>query len=203
MYSSIKNHISTFVNNFGSIPEHRKILLQKLSEYICIQINSKKAAHLLYVCTHNSRRSHMGQIWGKVASEYYGIHHINTYSGGTETTAFHPNAISALREIGFDISRQNDIPNPHYEVRYSDTEPAIICYSKIYDVPENPKSDFCAIMTCSEADANCPFIPGASARISTTYEDPKLYDGTPVQAKAYLDRCAQIATETLYAFSLV
>jgi arsenate reductase len=58
-------------------------------------------------------------------------------------------------------------------------------------------------MTCSDAEENCPFIPGVELRIGTTYEDPKAYDNTLQQDTQYDTRCRQIALETLYVFSLV
>ena len=58
-------------------------------------------------------------------------------------------------------------------------------------------------MTCSQANANCPFIPGAEKRIPITYEDPKEFDNTPQQIKKYQERSNQIATEMLYVFSQI
>jgi arsenate reductase len=57
-------------------------------------------------------------------------------------------------------------------------------------------------MTCTHADENCPFIPGAT-RISLPYEDPKAFDGTPEEEAIYAERCRQIARELLFAFSQV
>ena len=58
-------------------------------------------------------------------------------------------------------------------------------------------------MTCSEADAGCPFVAGAEKRFPVTYEDPKAFDGTPRQREKYLERSLQIATEMAYVFSHV
>jgi protein-tyrosine phosphatase/arsenate reductase len=56
-------------------------------------------------------------------------------------------------------------------------------------------------MTCSDAEENCPFIPGVDLRIGTTYDDPKAFDGTQLQDEKYQERSSQIALECLYVFS--
>lgn len=56
-------------------------------------------------------------------------------------------------------------------------------------------------MTCSDAERNCPFVPGAEKRIAITYDDPKAFDGTESQAAKYVERATQIATELFYVFS--
>jgi protein-tyrosine phosphatase/arsenate reductase len=157
----------------------------------------------MYVCTHNSRRSHFGQIWATVAAEYYGIKNVVTFSGGTEATAFNVNAIKALKEIGFEIQAKDESLNPIFEVKYSDDSNPTICFSKVYDDAFNPNTNFAAIMTCSDAEENCPFIPGVELRIGTTYNDPKEFDGTYLQDSKYKERALQIALETLYVFSLI
>jgi protein-tyrosine phosphatase/arsenate reductase len=127
---------------------------------------------------------------------------VYTYSGGTEATAFNPNAINALKTAGFEISAYSTDANPTYIVRFGDNE-STTCFSKVYDNEVNPKSNFAAIMTCSDAEENCPFIPGVDWRIGTTYDDPKAFDGTTLQDEKYLERSNQIALECLYVFSLI
>src|SRR6185312_3637888 len=148
-----------------------------------------------------SRRSHFGQIWAKVASEYYQTKNVNTFSGGTEATAFNLNAINALKRVGFDIKPINIDKNLTYHISYDEKQAPIECFSKVYDDPKNPQKEFAAIMTCSDAEENCPFIPGVELRIGTTYDDPKAFDNTPLQDAKYDERCRQIALETLYVFS--
>ena len=58
-------------------------------------------------------------------------------------------------------------------------------------------------MTCDHASENCPIVPGAEKRISITYLDPKISDGTPEQKAVYEERSLQIATEMKYVFSQV
>lgn len=203
MYPSIKAYLDQLKTEFDTIPDNRKIILKKLGGYIAEKINNHKPVNLIYICTHNSRRSHFGQVWAKVAGSYYNIPHINTYSGGTEATAFNINAINALKRIGFTIASNSNEPNALYEVSYDDQQEPIECFSKTYDDPKNPKTKFAAVMTCSDAEENCPFIPGVELRVGTTYEDPKAFDNTPLQDSKYDERCRQIAIETLYVFSLI
>ena len=203
MFSSIQTYLQEAEKNFDQIPDERKKLLAKISQYLANKINDGEKANLIYICTHNSRRSHFGQIWAKTAARYYGFENVETYSGGTEATAFNPNAIRATEKAGFKIEKDNSSINPKYTVHYQESGDKIICFSKKYDDPSNPQDGFCAIMTCTEADGACPFVPGAIVRVSTPYNDPKAFDNTPDQDIKYSERCLQIATETLYAFSLV
>ena len=55
-------------------------------------------------------------------------------------------------------------------------------------------------MTCSDSDINCPLVPGAKKRYSTTYDDPKEFDETQNPLPNYVERSLQIATEILYTF---
>ena len=58
-------------------------------------------------------------------------------------------------------------------------------------------------MSCSQADRNCPLVPGCAARIALPYDDPKDFDGTDREAAMYDERCRQIAREMLFVFSQV
>lgn len=203
LYLSIQNYIQDAVQSFDSIPSERKMTLEEINRFVQKKLNEGKTPELIYVCTHNSRRSHFGQIWGKTAAYHFGIKNINTYSAGTEATAFNPNAILAIQQAGFKISKFTEVKNPKYSVEYSEEEKAILCFSKTYEDYTIPKEGLCAIMTCTDADGNCPFIPGTELRISCPYNDPKDFDGTPQQEEKYNERCKQIAIENLFIFSLI
>ena len=204
MFELLKNHCVQLVNQFDTIPTERKELLTKIADYIQSKKDRNLPFNLMYVCTHNSRRSHFGQIWAAVAASYFGIENVRTFSGGTEATAFNPNAIQALKETGFEISTEELNENPIYKVAFGTTETQFTtCFSKVYNDSFNPSSNFAAIMTCSDAEQNCPFIPGVELRIGTTYADPKAFDGTPQQAKKYEERSNQIALECLFVFSKI
>jgi protein-tyrosine phosphatase/arsenate reductase len=202
MFEKIQKTCQMLEREFDSIPTLRKEILQKIADYVSDRKPQNLPVQLVYICTHNSRRSHLGQIWSAVAACYYNIDDVKTYSGGTETTAFHPNAIKALQSQGFVISTEQNSNNPLYKVEYA-SNGYTRCFSKVYDDDMNPKSEFAAIMTCSDAEENCPFIPGVEFKIGTTYEDPKAFDGTAEQDFKYQERSLQIALECLYVFSLV
>lgn len=201
MNQIIKNHCEILSKNFKEISSERKILLGKLANHIQERLNSNKETNLVYVCTHNSRRSHLGQVWAKVAADFYGFK-INTFSAGTEATAFNQNAIDALISTGFRVEKLDETSNPKYEVIFGEGK-SNICFSKTIDDKTLPKENFVAVMTCGDADENCPFIPGCDLRIGTTYFDPKSYDNTVLQNEKYTERSNQIAMECLYVFSLI
>ncbi len=203
MYNSIKTFSDSLVKEFGSIPDNRKQLLGVVSQYVAKKNAAKHPVNLVYICTHNSRRSHFGQVWAQVAANYYGISNIHTYSGGTEATAFNINAINALKRIGFEIKTMSVEKNSIYHILFDENEKPVVCYSKVYSDPQNPQKEFAAIMTCSDAEENCPFIPDAELRIGTTYDDPKEFDNTAFQDAKYDERCKQIALETFYVFSKI
>ena len=156
-----------------------------------------------FICTHNSRRSHLSQVWAQVASAHFNIPKVHCYSGGTEETALFPKVAETLINQGFSIFKIAGSNNPVYAIKYSDNALPVIGFSKKYDSPFNPVSAFAAIMTCSQADGGCPFIAGAEKRIPITFEDPKISDGTPEQEQVYAERSLQIATEMCYVFSMI
>jgi len=202
MYSKLKKSISDLTQNFDSIPDERKETLKEVAQYISDELTEKGEVKLNFICTHNSRRSHLAQIWTQTAANYYEIEGVETYSGGTEATAFNPRAVAAIERAGFHV--KNPVgENPRYEVKFSEDAKPMICFSKKFDDPENPEKNFAAIMTCSEADENCPFVPGTSFRKAVTYRDPKESDGTDHEKETYDERCRQIGTEMFYMMSQV
>jgi protein-tyrosine-phosphatase len=145
----------------------------------------------------------MAQLWAQAAAHHFGINGVETYSGGTEATAFDPRAVAALERAGFSIEATSTGENPVYGVRFSESAEPIRCFSKVYDQPPNPTGGFGAVMTCGAADEGCPVVFGAARRIAITYDDPKAADGTTQEAAVYDERCRQIAREMLFAFSRV
>ena len=200
---AITSYIKIAEKDFDKIPEERKQQLKKIALYLQTKLGSEKKASLVFICTHNSRRSHMGQLWANAAAEYYGIKGVENYSGGLEITAFNERSVKALTKAGFQITKKSEGTNPNYEVIYAQDAPIVKAFSKKYMDAPNPTSNFAAIMTCSHADKNCPIVQGASIKIAIPYEDPKEADGKPNETEVYNERCKQIATEVMYAFSLV
>ena len=201
MYSTILKTVEQF--HFENISNDRKNILQPLIDYIQGKVNSKKPVNLNFICTHNSRRSHLAQIWAQFAAAYYNIQNINCYSGGTQETALFPKVIETLSNQGFQIFKITDSNNPIYAIKYDENSSPIIGFSKKYNDAFNPISNFAAILTCSQADEGCPFISGAEKRIPITYEDPKISDDTTEQTEVYKQRSFQIATEMMYIFSQI
>lgn len=200
---SVKAFVADRIQEFDEISADRKQQLEKLADYLREQQRSGDKTKLIFICTHNSRRSHMSQLWAAVAASHYGLKQVETFSGGTEATAFNPRAIAAMSRAGFEIKKQDDSSNPKYRVVFSETAKPQMCFSKKYSDKANPSKAFCAVMTCSSADRNCPNVLGADFRIAIPFEDPKVADGTSLEASKYDERAAQIAREFLYAFSRV
>ncbi len=203
IYPEIQSYLAGRIAEFDEISAERKDVLNKLAAYIQSQVAEKRPAKLTFLCTHNSRRSHLSQIWAAVAAEHYGIPNVETYSGGTEATAFHPRAIAALERTGLKIETMQDGKNPRYAVRFHDTDHPLVCFSKVYRDAPNPTENFCAVMTCTQADKGCPVVAGCSLRVALPYDDPKIADGTPDETKLYDARSCQICREMLYVFSQV
>lgn len=190
----------THISNLP-ISEERKKVLQPLVDYVQEKLNTKEAININFICTHNSRRSHLGQIWMQALANHFKLSSITSYSGGTEATALAKPIISTLVAQGFEIEHLSTNENPVYSIRFDKTSHPVIGFSKKYHHPFNPTSNFGAIMTCSQADEGCPFVAGSDKRIPITYEDPKVSDSTPLEAATYLERSEQIASEIYYTLS--
>lgn len=181
------------------IPADRKQVLSVLIDYIQHKVNEGNEANLNFICTHNSRRSQFAQIWAQTAADYFGIQ-ANCYSGGVEVTSLNERAIASLERSGFRISSKGDT-NPTYAISHSSDSKPITAFSKLFDHPKNKADQFAAVMTCSHADENCPFISGTEKRISVRYDDPKEFDNTPQEAARYDERSMQIAAEMFFVFT--
>ncbi|WMJ74040.1 protein-tyrosine-phosphatase [Cytophagaceae bacterium ABcell3] len=201
-FSPLQNYIDEIKQSYDSISNERSNAIKDLATHIDHSIQSGGNVKLNFICTHNSRRSHLGQIWSATAAAYHGIQNILTYSGGTETTAFNPRAVDAIKRAGFHIENPGG-NNPIYKVYMGQNIPPMECFSKIYNDKFNPSKNFIAVMTCSDADKNCPIIPGAILRFPLRYKDPKEADNTPMEQERYDERCRQIATEMFYLMSII
>ncbi|MDG4946439.1 protein-tyrosine-phosphatase [Weeksellaceae bacterium KMM 9713] len=189
--------------NPEDISTERKEILQTLIDYIQSKVNQNQVVNLNFICTHNSRRSHLSQIWAQCLAFYFGFNQVRCYSGGTETTALFPMVIKTLENAGFEIETIAQTENPIYSIKYTPNEHPIIGFSKKLDDVFNPSSEFAAIMTCDSANESCPIVNGAEIRIPITYQDPKAFDQTPQQSEKYQERSGQIATEMFYVFSQI
>lgn len=194
LYSPLQEKLTEIIA--VEISEERKKLLQPLIDYL--KNNGQNQAKLNFICTHNSRRSQMAQVWAQLFSSLFDVD-VLCYSGGTQVDTFHSNAIQTLKKCGFGI-KSGKGKNPVYTLKYSFDLKPVICYSKLYEAPANPQADFAAIMTCSEAEENCPLIPGAAMKISLPYKDPKEFDDDENVLDHYMETSDQIAAEMRFVF---
>ena len=185
------------------VSAERKAILQSLVDYIQKKVNANEEIRLNFICTHNSRRSHLSQIWAQTMAFQFGIKNVFCYSGGTEATAMFPKVAETLSRQGFQIQQLSQEKNPVYAVKLGGSLHPVIGFSKRFDDDFNPHNGFAAIMTCSQADQGCPFVLGSEKRIPITYNDPKAFDGTPQQTEKYAERSLEIGTELCYVFSQI
>jgi len=185
------------------IPNERKEKLSTLSNYISNKIKEGQTPKIVVICTHNSRRSHIGQIWLAVGANYFQLPEIQTFSGGTEATAFNIRAVKAFQRIGFDISAKEETKNPIYQISWKKGMKPYQAFSKKYEEEPNPKEKFAAVMVCSEADEGCPFVFGCDFRLSLPFEDPKKFDETELETEKYDERVRQIGREMLFVIGQV
>jgi len=207
-YTKLQDFTQNLIDDFDKITDTRKKQLRVLADHLSKKRIANEKINLIFICTHNSRRSHLSHILAQTAINYYGLENlgIGTFSGGTEATAFNIRAINALRKVGFEIEvSTNEMPssNPKYIVKMSESFDKITCFSKKYSNAPNPQDKFCAVMTCSHADKNCPIVIGAQVRISLPYDDPKDFDDTPQETQKYIERTNEIGREFFWVFSKI
>jgi arsenate reductase len=179
------------------IPPERMHVLQPLIRFIQQEMERQPEVHLNFICTHNSRRSQFAQLWMHTFAHLHGLP-IRSYSGGVEITALNERAVESLRRSGFRLDLERAGANPLYAAYFSPDLPPLRMLSKRFDDPANASERFAAVMTCSHADENCPFIPGAAERIAVRYDDPKEFDNTAEEAARYDERSHEIASEMHY-----
>ena len=198
----LTNYSASVITEFDQIPAERKEILRQLGNYIFEKQAGNETTKITVICTHNSRRSHMGQLWLYAASTWYGMQNLHIFSGGTEATAFHPNAVATLKRAGFYLSKASGTENPTYKATYlkgRGNQTGSMMFSKKYDHNQNPKENFAALMVCSEADESCPVVPGAEERFSLPFDDPRYSDGTASEELTYDKANRMIAREMFFA----
>jgi len=207
LYPKLQDFVEKLPQQFTNISNIRRPSFEYIATEIHQVLQTQGKADLMFVCTHNSRRSHTSQIWAQTAAYYYDIPGIRCFSGGTEATAFYKTAVQVLRDAGFVIEAQNAnqpvTTNPIYKVQFADDAPSFKVFSKKYEDAPNPKRNFIAIVNCSQADESCPVIEGAQHRFALLFQDPKKYDNTEFEKIKYAERCLQIGCEVFYLFDLL
>jgi arsenate reductase (thioredoxin) len=202
LFVKLKEHADLLSTSYDMIDEPHRVAGRKLAEWISRNHRPGKPLDVVVVCTGNSRRSIMGAAMGNVAAAYYGMPEVRFHSGGTTPTAFNSRTVKALQAIGIEVVPTGQeaargeaaTANPIYRIRWgspgSPGEAAMEQneFSKRYDDDANPKSEFAALMVCSDADEGCPVVRGSSLRVSMPYLDPKIYDGGSLEGAKYSER---------------
>lgn len=199
----LRPSVKQAIAEFNQIGDDRKKELEQVASFIRQRVGHGKPADVTFICTHNSRRSHLCQIWAQTAAAYYGLTNVTTYSGGTEATACNIRTVRALRRAGFSIVQSTSSTNPVYLAQYSESRPPAKMYSKHLADEGNPQKDFAALFSCDQAASSCPVVEGAALRLPVPYVDPKLSDNSPAEAATYDERSRQIAREMFYLMSAV
>jgi arsenate reductase (thioredoxin) len=181
------------------ISKQRQELLLEIAKGIQLYLDQKISLNLLFVCTHNSRRSQFGQLWATYFSRILGLsEHVSCYSAGTEATECNIRTIRALESAGFRAQYSVCQPNPKYDLFSEGESSPIRLFSKTVDDNSIPKENIIALMTCSDAEENCPLVHGTLLKYSLNYKDPKEYDNTPEEKEAYWLKSKEIASEILF-----
>jgi len=199
LFKTISNYIEKIAKIEPS--RERKLLLARMIDYIHSKQQQQSPINLHFICTHNSRRSHLAQVWGQTLAHHFGLRNVNCTSAGTETTELYPVVAEILQEAGFELKKEDQLNNPKYTLNYSSETAPMQLFSKDLEHVGNPTMNYAAIMTCSHADENCPFLPGAEQRIPMTFEDPKNYDNHPLQREKYKETMQEIASDLHFIFS--
>ena len=106
---------------------------------------------VLILCTGNSARSQMAEgLLRHIAGDRFDV-----ASAGVSPTHVRPEAITAMRDIGIDISHHN---------------------SKSVDTFSRQEFDY-VITVCDNAKEQCPIFPGKTKRIHWSFADPAAAEG--------------------------
>lgn len=187
-----------------SIAPSRLSFLKEAATNIAVKFAECESLGLNFICTHNSRRSHLSQIWAHVAGYANELSGLSFVSGGTEATACNPRIVASLRRAGFSVV--NPTPgeeNPRYLMQFADDAGPIELFSKTYDDPYNAGPAFFAMMCCDHADQNCPVIHGSVGRVALHYRDPKESDDSPNESATYDERRDEIGAEMFALMRMV
>ena len=118
LFSEIENVIKEL--NPETISSERREVLQPLIDFIQSKVSENKEIRINFICTHNSRRSHLSQVWAQTMASYFNIKKVFCYSGGTESTALFPIVAETLQNSGFQINTISKNENPIYSIKYAD-----------------------------------------------------------------------------------
>ena len=184
------------------IPQDRLSLLASLAENM-VEIQQKGALHLLWMDTHNSRRSIFCQVWAKCWAMHHGLEGFEMYSGGIKVEAIHTNTLDALSNAGLFVNRLDARENAHYQLYYQEQKSPVAVFSKLLGDAPNPQENFLAVYTSETAKERFSSISGAKLTFSLLYPDPKIADGSMEEEVVYADLNEQVAVEMGVLFGMV
>ena len=110
---------------------------------------------VLFVCVHNSARSQMAEAW----MNHLCGDHFAAESAGLEPGVLNPLAVSAMEEVGIDLSGK--------------------ATRSVFDVYKSGEIFSYVITVCDESAAEgCPIFPGPAKRLHWSFTDPSTLRGT-------------------------
>jgi len=134
-----------------------------------------KPKRVLILCTGNSARSQMAEgLLRHLAGDRFEV-----ASAGVSPTHVRPEAITAMRELGIDISDH---------------------YSKSVDEFADQEFDY-VITVCDNANEQCPVFPGKTERIHWSFDDPATAEGDEHARLAVFRRVRDEILQRLRVFS--
>ena len=130
---------------------------------------------VLILCTGNSARSQMAEgLLRHIAGDRFDV-----ASAGVSPTHVRPEAVTAMREIGIDISRHN---------------------SKSVDAFSGEEFGY-VITVCDNAKEQCPVFPGKTQRIHWSFDDPASATGDQTEQLNVFRRVRDELRERLREFA--
>jgi len=126
-----------------------------------------KQYNILFLCTHNSARSVLGEA---LASTHQSGLFVGYSAGSTPGTSVNPIAAELTKEMGYD---QSKLRSKSWDE---------------YGLPDAPKMDFIVTVCDNAAGEVCPVWPGNPATAHWGFPDPSLIQGSDEEKhKAFKD----------------
>ena len=166
--------------------QKRKKRLDNIASVINENLN--KTRSIVFLCTHNSRRSQICEVWGKVFAEIY-RKKININSAGAFKTVVHSQVYESIVKCGLIVNNKKEIffDKKKFKLNSKTTDSITM-------------KNFIAVMTCSDAEKSCPHDPKSIRNIKMFFNDPRIYDETDKMSREYLKTTTYIAEELNYIF---
>ncbi|MBC8111544.1 MAG: hypothetical protein H7Y04_10830, partial [Verrucomicrobia bacterium] len=192
--------ITSKLRDAGLIPSYRRLILHDIATYVINNFLENQFSNLLFVCTHNSRRSQLCQVWGQIAAFHYDLPLVKCFSGGLETENVSEKILQTLEHAGFHVDNPEtqNVYNPQHKVYYSTEFDYISLFSKPYNDAGNPKNNFCTVMNCTPSGEKYQQIDGSKLNVSLIYQNPKDNDDKPDETQVYKQISYKVSLEMFY-----